>query len=1259
MSSELSAAERMAREHAVTHQAYVEPEEAEGPASVAEASSSRGPTAADKVSGKQANPKALDTQSHELFPELGSSKGKASASAIPTWGARTGASNGASNGSSGPALASVAKPAVSLPGRNVETITIDPQHILPRQKLRRPIPDIIKDINKRSRAKITMSSATNGRLKFEATGPQDVAQQALKDLVSQIGTKNTITVAIPQSARAHIIGKQGSTIKALQERTGARINFPKLEEAQAALDDDDDAEIHVTIEGNTISAASARDEILKIAKERAANVQTKVRGIPAEFYPFIAGVQNARAQALEETNGVRIQIPPHTGWTSQPIPPAGPPSQQPRFSAEGVEDHISLAGDRTSVQKVRAEIERLAADLEKQLHVEQFSVQRGRHQFIIGNLGIPVEDFFADTGCHILLPAEGEDDTVTIIGPADNVSDAAEKAMDLALNMQCSNFDVSRFHRGAPNGAAVHAQNVTRYLRHRREIERLESLYNTRINTPFSEHGALPWEIYSRDGKNAIRAQSEITSIMNGHPPSRIASVPIDPFFHSHISKNVTPRVREDYGVHIVVPEANEAGAPILLVFEGPSSADSPYQLPKAAPSKDDVRIFQQGLEDARKYILDLVNKQEEVTSISIEVPQKFHERLRRFIKKEQEKRADDQIPIRVSSLGTKVTLRGPVSAVNTLASKVEKFIEQEKEDEKERGFTMSFDFPQKFANHLIGKGGSNIRDLRDKFDVEIQVQDGKVELKGPKAKAEAAKSHILNLGRTLADETTHVLKVDPKFHRELIGKEGTQINRLQTRYKVLIFFPRSAKPATEDAATDSASDAGKPARRQQNPDEVIIRGPKKGADEARDELFSLHQYLKDNSHTATVTIQQRQVPSLIGQGGSALEELRLSTGAKIDIPADRDVETVEVQLKGTKAQVAAAKKVLEEKKAVFEDTVSKTIDVDRKHHKSLIGPGGANLRTLVLNAGGSDDRRELARTIQFPKQDADGDSIKVEGRSEVVDKIIAAIQDKVREWDSQVAETIEVPVEKHRSLIGRGGDVKRNMESRFNVAIDVPRQGENKTGIKIRGKPENIKAAKEHIETFLKEQEGETILVPRAKHHAVSNNGQIFRKFRNDWGVTVDHAGHSVPDKPETTRANGGSLPLITDDEDTASDAHSWTIVQNVSAEEGDIPWVLRGSAENVEKAKKAIQTALDQSSKQDTTGLLVLPDPRTYRHVIGPGGSKVKAIRNQSGCRITVPRDQAKDEPIEIIGSKEGVEKAKDLILAAVKEGSNRSRD
>jgi rRNA processing protein Krr1/Pno1 len=322
-------------------------------------------------------------------------------------------------------------------------------------------------------------------------------------------------------------------------------------------------------------------------------------------------------------------------------------------------------------------------------------------------------------------------------------------------------------------------------------------------------------------------------------------------------------------------------------------------------------------------------------------------------------------------------------------------------------------------------------------------------------------------------------------------------------------------------------------------------------------------------------------------------------------------------------------------------------------------GIPGSNLRDIVVKAGGSDDRRELARTIQFPKQDAEGNTIKVEGRTDIVEKIVAHIQDFVSQRENQVTEVVEVPIEKHRSLIGRGGDVKRGLESRFKVSLDVPRQNSGHTGVKIVGQAADVEKAKTHILGLIKEQQGETVQVPRKLHHAISNNGQFFRRLRSDHHVTVDHAGHAIPEKPAapapSTRA--GALPLITDDTESTNDVHSWTIVETESTEEGDIPWVLRGSPENVEKAKKAIEAALEQAKKQTATGYLVLPDPRTYRHVIGQGGSKVNAIRKQSGCKITVPRDQA-DDAIEIVGSKEGVEKAKELILAAVRDGVNGSK-
>lgn len=244
--------------------------------------------------------------------------------------------------------------------------------------------------------------------------------------------------------------------------------------------------------------------------------------------------------------------------------------------------------------------------------------------------------------------------------------------------------------------------------------------------------------------------------------------------------------------------------------------------------------------------------------------------------------------------------------------------------------------------------------------------------------------------------------------------------------------------------------------------------------------------------------------------------------------------------------------------------------------------------------------------------------------------------------------------------MIGRGGEAKRQMETKFTVSIDVPRQGEGKTGVKVSGRPENVGKAKEHIAALLKEQEGETVQIPRNAHHAISNGGQFFRQLRNNHQVTVDHAGHNLPSKPDgSARATGGALPLITDDDDAAAEAHSWRVVKAASGEEGDIPWVLRGPSENVAKAKELIQKALEQAKKTDATGYLVLPDPKTYRFVIGQGGSKVNSIRQQSNCKIQVPRDQARDEAIEIIGTEAGVEKAKELILAAVKEGLNGQRE
>lgn len=66
---------------------------------------------------------------------------------------------------------------------------------------------------------------------------------------------------------------------------------------------------------------------------------------------------------------------------------------------------------------------------------------------------------------------------------------------------------------------------------------------------------------------------------------------------------------------------------------------------------------------------------------------------------------------------------------------------------------------------------------------------------------------------------------------------------------------------------------------------------------------------------------------------------------------------------------------------------------------------------------------------------------------------------------ESQQTLEVEVPAENHRELIGRGGITKQNLESTFNVKLDIPRQGSGLHSIKIIGQPDDIASAKLHIQ--------------------------------------------------------------------------------------------------------------------------------------------------------------------------------------------------
>ena len=244
----MSAAERLMKEHAekdVAHQPQLEEVEDEEytlhpPPSGAKslpistdasrvATPAAEPTMSAKAAGKQpvrdkpqpaAPPSkpALDTQSEAAFPALGGPKTQPAAAAPTPWSrkpasvgkAANGMSNGLSNGNTAPLTLSSGTstpmsgivtpsstapsqrgpvPQMSLPGRYSEQIKLHPSNMTPRSQLKKPVADILRDINKRSKANVEMKAGQGGLVVFEGSGPVDAVRVALKEVAMQLCSK--------------------------------------------------------------------------------------------------------------------------------------------------------------------------------------------------------------------------------------------------------------------------------------------------------------------------------------------------------------------------------------------------------------------------------------------------------------------------------------------------------------------------------------------------------------------------------------------------------------------------------------------------------------------------------------------------------------------------------------------------------------------------------------------------------------------------------------------------------------------------------------------------------------------------------------------------------------------------------------------------------------------------------------------------------------------------------------------------------------
>lgn len=292
------------------------------------------------------------------------------------------------------------------------------------------------------------------------------------------------------------------------------------------------------------------------------------------------------------------------------------------------------------------------------------------------------------------------------------------------------------------------------------------------------------------------------------------------------------------------------------------------------------------------------------------------------------------------------------------------------------------------------------------------------------------------------------------------ISDIGANVRRLQERYTVRIHFPRRE----DEEERNSLPDEEKP----RNADEIVVRGPSKGVKSAVDELKALLEYRIQHSHTAEIEILARGRQRLLRNSGGIIHSLRQDPGyVRIDVPGrsedEMDDSVIKIRVEGTAAFVKKAVKEIGSLRDEVKGETIRTLQIDQKHHKGLIGPGGRYIQRLIVDAGGPEDRSAHARIVRFPRQGDDSDKIVLTGTPDVVDKIA----EKFLEFAARETLEVDVPTDKLSWIIGTGGKKRMELESEFDVTLYVPQVNRGAKGtekVKVTGKPEQNEKAKKAI---------------------------------------------------------------------------------------------------------------------------------------------------------------------------------------------------
>merc|ERR1712223_1149529 len=828
-------------------------------------------------------------------------------------------------------------------------------------------------------------------------------------------------------------------------------------------------------------------------------------------------------------------------------------------------DELSIAGEKDGVLAVKAAITSIWKDMEKKCSTISVEVKKSQHRYVIGPRGNAINEILSETGVFVEMPANTTDsETITLRGPQEKLGLALTKVYEKAnsvvnVSVACPTW----LHKYIIGKKGTGIQKISQDLQ--------------KVHIVFHDDGSIkvdgpPDEV--EKAKTELESQAGVLI-----KTMAFADVKVDAKYHKHIigkGGSTINKIKSEADVTINIPDT-DSGATVIRI-EGNKA----------------------GVEKAKAELASMVEKMENEKEKDLIVENRFHRQLIGAKGGEIEKIRKEFTAVQISfpDLGSKsdiVKLRGPKEDVDKCARHFNKL-------------TKVLIFKQ-FHKFVIGKGGANIRRIRDETDTRIDLPDSTTDsdmitITGKKENVVKAVEAIQQIQSEMANIVAKEITIPAKIHNTVIGAGGKLIQSIMRECGgVAIKFPENGSGS----------------------DKVTVRGPVDDVEKAIKLLRELSDEKQLSGISAEVKAKPQHHKFLIGRAGCHIQKIRDDTGARIIFPGSGDADRESITIIGTKEAVAKAKADLEARILELDNIVEDSMTVDPKHHRYFVARRGEVLRKIGDDFGGV--------VVSFPRNGVASDKVTLKGAKNCIEGAMARIEEIVQDLIEQVTIDCEIEQQYHRTVMGAKGSKVQKITQEHNVQIKFPDKAVENEGSDPQQEGDQQRSSNPNI-----------IRITGKKGNCEAASQALLELGPIEAQVAVPYEFH---------RFIIGQKGMGVREMMTTSDVN--IRVPNQEAKSDLV--IISGVPSNVEAAKVGLAEKLAELEAEkeekikNSFVVRVCVAPEYHPKIIGRKGAVITKLRDDFKVNIQLPKKEGdSQEEITITGLEENAEAAKNEILKIV---------